>query len=83
MDAVNRNLWLHDRIRVLADPRVRFDRISPVQLVHTVSLYRGTCGASLSDLVRYCGGQGLTAEQTIRAARELRDRGLARFTLTS
>ena len=79
---INRLGWLHDRIHVLADPRATFDRITPARLVHLVSLYRGSRGVSLSDLVRYCSGEGLSAEQTIRAARELRDRGLARFTLT-
>ena len=78
---INRLEWLHDRIHVLADPRAKFDRITPARLVHLVSLYRGSRGVSLSDLVRYCSGEGLSAEQTIRAARELRDRGLARFTL--
>ena len=81
---VNRTLWLHDRLHVLANPQAQIDRISSAQqLVHLVSLYRGPRGVSLSELVRYCSGKGLSEEQTLRAARELRDRGLARFTLTT
>ena len=74
---------LHDHIHVLADPLAKIHRISPaLQLVHLVSLYRGPRGVSLSDLVRFCGAKGFSEEQTLRAARELRDPGLARFTLT-
>jgi hypothetical protein len=80
----NKTLYrLHDHIHVLADPRAASHRISRAQeLVHIVSLYRGVRGVSLSDLVRFCGAKGLSEEQTLHAARALRDRGLARFMLT-
>jgi hypothetical protein len=71
-----------DRIRVLANQDVIFDRVCLQAQAHTVALYRGPDGLTLAELISYCTSRlGVTKNQALRAVRRLRDCGAVRFAL--